>query len=210
MEGFTTTETGEWVFNLADPESKPTLPEGPNMATSYLSGPGKWENYSDKDLYEVESLLLQFFDSVKDQPAWKQQNPRKRRFTCGMIFEIIYGKVYDVHDKDDQRKIRRLATVMTYYSTKKQKEGSINGKYYKKTIYTLSPKLLKTRPPYSLKLRIPWLEERGKLPCWQNMRLPKDDLEAGHARNKKTDRNMELRRERARQKYNERYKHRPR
>ena len=97
---------------------------------------------------------------------------------------------------------------MTYYSTRKQKEGSILGKKINKTIYTLSLRRYKRLAPFSLKLRIPWLEEQGKVPTWHNMQLVKDTLETGHARNKKTDENMRRRREQAQAAYRERYKHR--
>lgn len=60
-------------------------------------------------------------------------------------------------------------------------------------------------PPYSLKLRLEWLGEKGDIPTWSNMAVPKDDLEPGHARNYKTEKNMERRREQARARYNERY-----
>ena len=201
MPGFTITNDGDWSFSFADDAPAPKLPEGPNMATSYLAGTGRWENYSDVMLYECESLLRQFLESKVDDPRWTMPNTKWRRFTAGMMYEILYGEPYT---HENYPKILRLARVMAYYSTRISKEGSIHGKKYKKKIYCLSTSRYKKVPPYSLKLRLEWLEEHGKLPCWQNMRLPKD-LEAGHARNRKTDENMEKRRERARRIYNERY-----
>lgn len=207
MAGFTTTDDG-WMFSFEDPVTKPSLPTEPTRATGYLEGEGKWENYSDLVLYELESLMRQLFEQKLDDFKWKQQNPKWRRYTCGMMFEVIYGRKADLKSSDDQVRLRRLPKLMTYYSTRKQKEGSINGKKMTKTIYTLSLKRYKSLPPYSLRLRLEWLEEQGRVPCWQNMKLPKDNLEVGHARNPKTDANMEKRRQRARERYNERYKDR--
>lgn len=204
MQGFTTTDDGGWVFNLENPKP-PELPKEPTRATNYLEGPGKWDNYSDDVLYECESLLRRFFESKLDDGHWRQQNPKYRKYTVGLMFEVLYGRKYDKYQSHDQVRGRRLAKLMSYYATRKQKEGSILGKYYRKTVYTLSLRRYKRVPPYSLKLRIPWLEEQGKMPTWHNMQLPKDNLEAGHARNKRTDENMRRRRERAKAEYNERY-----
>ena len=206
MPGFTTTDDGDWVFNLMDPETKPVLPDRPNMATNYLEGPGKWENYSDPDLYEADSLLRQFLESKAEDPKWTTASTKWRRFTAGMMFEVIHGRPYAGTHTSDYQKILRLARVMAYYSTRITKEGSIRGKRYKKKIYYLSVARCKKLPPYSLKLRLEWLQDKGELPCWQNMKAPKDDLKAGHARNKRTDENMRIRRQEAKRRYNERYR----
>lgn len=205
MPGFTTTDGDDWVFNFEDPVIKPELPDKPNMTTGYLEGAGKWENYSDKDLYEVDSLLRQFFESKLEDPKWTGPSTKWRRFTAGMMYEILYGVPYDHTIPGSYQKILRLARIMGYYSTRITKEGSIRGKRYKKKIYYLSINRYKKCPPYSLRLRLEWLEKQDKLPTWHNMMLPKDDLKVGHARNKRTDENMEKRRERGKKIYNERY-----
>ena len=205
MPGFTTTDDGGWEFSFEDAVEKPELPKEPTRATGYLEGPGKWENYSDTILYEVESLIRQLLEQKLSDPKWNRQHPKYRRYTCGMMFEAIYGKKPDLKSSKDQTILRRMPKVMTYYSTRKQKEGSIMGKKTSNTIYTLSLKRYRQLAPYSLRLRLEWLEEQGKLPTWANMKLVKDNLEVGHARNKRTDANMEKRRERAREIYNERY-----
>lgn len=202
MPGFIT-DGEDWVFNFEEPMKKPELPSEPNMATNYLAGPGKWDNYSDKVTYECDSLLRQFFATKEGDPQWEQTHPKWRRFTTGMMFEVLFGRKYD--PKTDYQYGFRLSKVMAYYSTRATKEGSIRGKRYKKTIYTLSLKRYRKLLPYSLKLRVEWLAEHGELPTYQNMRLPKDNLKPGHARNPKTDENMEKRREQARERYRERY-----
>lgn len=212
MAGFTTTNDGEWEFSFDDTPSIPDLPvhdpheqQGPE-APGYLDGPGKWENYSDLVIYELEALLRKWFAMKIGSGVWDNDKPgRRRRYTCKMMYEQLYGKLPDPKDQGDRVKLRRLPKVLSYYSTRIQASGSINGKKMTKTIYTLSPKLYKTRPPYSLRLRLQWLAEKGELPTWHNMMLPRDDLKIGHARNKRTDENMELRRDRAKQRYNERY-----
>lgn len=215
MAGFTTTDDGGWEFSFDDTPEIPDLPihdpfvqQGPEKA-NYLAGPGKWENYSDDVLYEIEALLRKFMESKKADPEWRRdRRGRLRRYTCGMMFEQLYGRPADQKSEEDRTKLRRMPKVMAYYSSKIQKSGSIRGKFTTCTIYTLSPKRFNMKPPYNLKLRIEWLSKQGKLPCWQNMRLPKDDLQAGQARNPKTNENMRRRRERGRELYNERYKDR--
>jgi hypothetical protein len=150
--------------------------------------------------------LRKWFEKNIETEQWKKdKRGYYRRYTCGLMFEQLYGRKADAKSHEDLTRMRRLVKVLSYYSSKIQKEGSIRGKKYTKTIYTLSPKRYKTVPPYNLKLRLKWLSDRGELPCWQNMKLPKDNLKIGHARNKKTDENMRRRRERAREEYNRRY-----
>lgn len=214
MAGFTTTNDGEWVFSLEDKVEIPELPvhdplheQGPEKP-GYLEGPGKWENYSDNVLYELESLMRNWMETKLDDPDWNAKGAkgiRARKYTCGMVFTSIYGKPFDMNNKDDQVRLRRLPKLMAYYSTRIQKEGMINGKKLTKKIYHLSLKLYKKKPPYSLRLRIEWLQAQGKLPVWQNMKMPKDDLKAGEARNPKTNENMRRRREQARQRYKDRH-----
>lgn len=205
MPGFTTTGDS-WTFRLDKEASKPSLPEEPSMATSYLAGADRWANWCDDTLYECDCLVRQLFEAKKDDPRWNQSNARYRRFTTGMVFEMIFGRKYE--NGRDAKAASRLSQVLAYYSTRVAKSGSINGKKYTKTIYTLSPKRYRTKPPYSLRLRLEWLQERGELPTWRNMAVPKDDLKPGHARNKRTDENMERRREQAKRRYNERYRDR--
>ncbi len=212
MPGFTTTNDGEWEFSFDDtpeipdlPVHDPLTPQGP-VTPGYLEGAGKWENYSDNVVYELESLLRKWLAIKVESEEWKKDKRGYfRRFTCGMVYECLYGHPPDMKNKDDQVKLRRMPKLLAYYSTRIQKEGSVRGKKLTKKIYTISPKLYKQRPPYNLKLRIEWLAEKGELPTWHNMMLPKDDLKAGQARNPKTNENMRLRRERARQKFNDKY-----
>lgn len=204
MQGFTTTENGGWTFDLGDKPEVPELPEESGKI-SYLDDPEVWKVYSDDALYEVETLFLEWAERMMQEPKFRQNNPVYRRYTCGMVFEQLYGRKYDVHNSDDHVSMRRLPKIMSYYSSKIQKEGSIRGKKVTRTIYTLSIRRIKTLPPFSLKLREEWLAKRGEVPTWSNMKPSKDRLKPGHARNPRTDENMARRRERAREIYNERY-----
>lgn len=205
MEDSTSTNDGKILFTFGEEFKKPELPKVPTPAVSYLEGEGKWENYSDATLYECESLLRQFLEEKKKDSKWRQQNPMYRKCTVGIMYYNLFGCEYDSKDSLCQKRGRRLARLLTYYSTRKQKEGTILGKKHTKTIYTLSLRRYAKVPPYSLRLRVEWLAEQGRIPVWQNMQLPKDNLKAGHARNPKTDANMERRREHARRLYNEKY-----
>lgn len=200
--GFTT-DGDSWTFNFDDPISKPKLPEEPSMATGYLAGAGRWDNWSDPIIYECDCLIRQLFESKKHDRQWNKPKGINRRFTFGMIFEILFGRKYD--PSVDSKYINRLSKVLAYYSSRVQREGMINGKRHKKPVYILSTARYNKKPPYSLKLRLEWLQERGELPTWRNMTPPSDDLKPGHARNQKTEENMERRREQAKARYRERY-----
>lgn len=202
MPVFTTTDD-DWVFNLEDLPKEIEIADKPNMATGYLALPGRWENYSDDILYDIEKRLRAFLKSKEGDPHWKWARTTYRKFTVGMMFEVLYGRKWD--PSRDGKYAHRMSRVMSYYSTKIQKEGAIRGKKMTKTIYTLSLSRFHRIPPYSLKLRIEWLEDQGQLPSVGNMRLPCDSLQSGHARNPRTDENMRRRSEQARERYNERY-----
>lgn len=214
MAEFITTNDGGWVFNLSNEPKVPDLPVhdpleqvGPDRP-GYLDGPGKWENYSDDILFEVESLLRKWLEVKNEDPVWNTpgaKGARARKHTCGMVYSSLYGKPVDLKDKGCQIRLRRLSKLLAYYSTRIQKEGVINGKKLTKHIYHLSLRRYRNIAPYCLKIRIKWLEERGKIPVWQNMKLPKDDLKPGQARNPRTNENMRRRRERAKEAYNQRY-----
>lgn len=200
MPGFTTTTPdGEWRFDFEDP--KPPKIENVELLP-YLGEPDRWEQYTDAMTYEMDSMIREWIATMCKVPSWKRSY-RNRRYTMSMVIEQVYGRPYD--QAKDQKRVMRLSRILAYYSTRVQNGGSINGKSYAKTIYTISPNRL-NKPPYSLKLRLEWLAERGEVPTHRNMALPKDDLKPGHARNPRTEKNMEKRREQARQRYRDRYK----
>lgn len=202
MAAFTTTGD-DWVFDLGNLPEKIELPDKPNMATGYLEVPGRWENYSDRILYDIESRLRKFLASKEEDPHWTWARTTYRKFTVGMMYEILYGEKWDPHTCGPYA--HRMNRVMAHYSTKIQKEGVIRGKRYKKKIYTLSLSRYHKVTPYSLRLRLEWLADKGELPTMENMRLPKETLQPGHARNPKTEANMQRRVEAGRKRYNERY-----
>lgn len=194
---FTTTD---WEFNLLDPEPVVELATKPSILP-YISEPKAWEQYSNIDLYEIDKLVRSWLDVMSQDAKWCR-TVALRRYTVSMVYEQCTGKKWD----NSLARVSWLwSKVLAYYSSKMQKAGSINGKNRSKTIYTLSPKRYKVMPPYSLRLRLEWLSENGDVPTHRNMALPKDDLVAGHARNVKTEKNMQARRQRAKEIYNERY-----
>lgn len=211
MPGFTTTSDGGWSFSFSEEPEIPDLPvhdpldsAGPKVV-GYLDDPKRWENYSDLVIYELEVLLRKFLETKLDDPNWKGAKTYWKRYTCGLMFEQLYGRRPNMKDHDDIVKLRRMPRLLAYYSSKVQKAGMVRGKQYTKTVYTLSLRRYKKNLPYSLRIRLKDMQEKGEIPTWQNLRLPKDDLKPGHARNPQTDENMRRRRERAKQIYNERY-----
>ena len=194
---------GDWEFDRPGKPEKPKLAD-PGLA-HWLGDSERWRQYTDDRVYEVDSLVRQWLGEMSKNVKWRTTT-RLRKYTMAMVFEQIYGRPYD-HSRDAKMQIV-LPRVLAYYSTKVQKAGSIGGKFTSKTVYTVSPGRLK-KPPYSLRLRVEWLAERGEVPGPKNMCLPKD-LKPGHARNPRTNANMERRSREAKDRYNERYKDRNR
>lgn len=194
-----------WEFDLTGKEEVDTEPAVEANVISVVGDAKRWEQYCDMDLYEFESKLRKWMEAMTATPGWKNDKRGwNRRFTFGMLWPYLYGRPYD-SKVDGKKGNSKLAKVVAYYSSRIQKEGSIRGKHYTKKIYTLSPRRAKRNPPYSLRLRLEYFRENGIIPTRRNMALPKDNLEEGHARNPRTDANMERRREKMRKIYNERY-----
>ena len=173
---------------------------------AFLADPELWENWEDQRLYDADVAVRGWIERMSENPKWARTNAKCRRYTFSMAFELITGERYD--QRKHARLIHAWTMVLSYYSSRVQKGGSINGKTYTKTIYNLSPKRL-SRPPLSLRLRFEWLAERGVKPTEANMMNPQREiLEPGHARNPRTEERMKQRREEARARYNERYRDR--
>lgn len=180
-------------------QSKVDAKPMPFNLAPYLTEPERWRNYTNDELYELECLLREFMAS---QPRSWERNVFDRRYTFGMVFHILIGHAYV--PKNDAWASRPLSRLLRHYSSRIQKEGMIRGKKTTKKIYTLSPKRLE-KPPYSLRLRIEWMNERGLVPGYQNLRVEPDDLKAGMARNKLSNDRMQERSRKGREKY-ERWK----
>ena len=195
--------TSKWEFRLDGSDEVPEelkAPE-PKNYINYLGTADQWKNYSDPFIYEADKAMRNWITSMCENSKWKR-NYKLRRYTASMLFEKVFQKEYD--GTKDMKMMTRFAKICSYYSSKISKSGSINGKMYSKSVYAISPKRLQ-KPPFSLRLRVEWLAENGELPTNYNMRLSKDDLKPGHARNPKTEENMRRRSERAKQRYRERY-----
>lgn len=197
QDSTTTMPDGDWRFDFGDP--KPPEIKNPEILP-YLGEPDRWTQYTDDMTYEMDCLVRKWIEESSKSPTWKNSY-KNRRYTMSMVIEQIYGRPYD--QAEDQKRVLKLSRILAYYSTRVQNGGSIKGKMYSKTIYTISPSRFR-KAPYSLRLRLEWLAERGEVPTHRNMALPKDDLKPGHARNPRTERNMEKRREQAKQRYRDR------
>lgn len=184
-------------FSLNDekPKEFEIKQNAPDWAIPYLSSQEAWDNYSDDLVYETDKRIREWLESMKNK--WSKKGS-DRRFTFSSLIEILGIDVRVKAEKNYQK----ISRVFAYYSTKIQKQTTINGIKHK-NVYTVSAARLK-RPPYSLKLR---MEQFDKPVTWRSLRLPKDNLEPGHARNKRTEENMKRRSEEARRRANE-YKER--
>lgn len=183
------TEFTGWC--LDDPiEKAPVKDMLPDWALPMLTTPDKWKNYSDDAVYEADKRIRKWIASMGSK--WKS-SAKMRRYTFRMLSEIL--GLDDV--TRSQKNYANIAKVFAYYSTRIIKDTNI-GKKRAKKVYVISPTRLK-KPPYSLRLRLEELDKEG---AWQTFRLPKDDLEPGHARNPRTDANMQRRSEIARERAN--------
>ena len=196
--------TDDWSFRLngTDELAEDQKPKGIIEMIPYISTPDRWEQYTDPFVYEADKAIRNWIGKMCENKSWVNGTGRNRRYTLSMIYEQAFGRQWT---SECNRFVTKLSRIARYYSSKIQKNSSINGKNYSKTTYTISPNRYRKHPPYSLKLRLEWFADHGIMPNNRNMELPKDDLKPGHARNPRTDANMEKRREQARERYNERY-----
>lgn len=183
-------------FSLEDSKQKQftTKENLPKWAVPYLSSEKAWDNYSDPLVYEVDKRLRQWIREMR--PVWKTKRGQglDRRFQFATLMEIIGVEITDEVRKNYQK----IARIFAYYSSKVSKQTRIDG-VKRKSVYTISPSRL-DRQPYSLRLR---MEECAEPMNGRQLRLPEDDLEPGHARNKRTDANMQARAEEGRRRMNE-------
>lgn len=183
-------------FSLDDPKPKQfsTKNNLPKWAVPYLSSEKAWDNYSDPLVYEVDKRLREWIKEMR--PVWKTKRGQglDRRFQFSTLMEIIGIEV----DSEIRKNYQKIARIFAYYSSKVSKQTRIDG-VKKKGVYTISPSRV-DRQPYSLKLR---MEEYGSEMDGKQFRLPEDDLEPGHARNPRTDANMQRRAEEGRRRMNE-------
>lgn len=194
-------ETGINLADMASEASRKPIERKPlvGQAAAFLADPDIWKNYENDLLAEVETMLRDWMTEMSELSAWKTTNAKKRKYTFSMVFELVTGERYD--QKKHANQIKTWTTLLRYYSSRVQKSGNINGRFYSKTVYMLSPARLK-RPPYSIRLRIPWLIEHGHAIDKRTMENLNHDLcEPGHARNPRTEANMRQRSKEARQRY---------
>lgn len=198
MTDFSHTADGMFEpYNLSDtkePEFE-SKKKAPDWAIPYLSSQESWDNYSDDLVYETDKRMRVWLESMRSK--WTRKGS-DRRFTFSALLDILGIEVRVRAEKNYQK----IARVFAYYSTKIQKQTTIKGVKHK-NVYTVSAARLK-RPPYSLRLR---MEQFDEPVTWRSLRLPKDNLEPGQARNKRTAENMKRRSEEARRRANE-YKER--
>ena len=194
-------ETGINLADMASEASRKPVERKPlvGQAAAFLADPDIWKNYESDLLAEVETMLRDWMTEMSKLSAWNTTNAKKRKYTFSMVFELVTGERYN--QKKHANQIKTWTTLLRYYSSRVQKSGNINGRFYSKTVYMLSPARLK-RPPYSIRLRIPWLIEHGHAIDKRTMENLNHDLcEPGHARNPRTEANMRQRSKEARQRY---------
>lgn len=187
------TDDGFEPFSLMEPEEKQfeDINKAPDWAIPHLNTQEAWDNYSDDLVYEIDKRMREWLDSMKNK--WTRRGS-DRRYTFSTLLDILGVDI----TKNKLKNHNKVARIFAYYSTKIQKQTTINGVKHK-NVYTVSAARLK-RQPYSLRLRIEQMTE----PCsWQSLRLPKDNLEVGHARNPRTEENIRRRSEVAKERYRE-------
>jgi len=187
------------VFTL---EGDGPLPTGdadrPRELLPYLDRKG-WSQYSDEAVYQFDRRIREFFKGRESDRSWTRiGNNRERRYCYKEIYEAVMGVPYRL----DVALTKKIVPLLAYYSNSiyknhKMRDGS--GWRTKSSYQFLRHPTAK--PPYSLRLRFEWLAERGMLPNAENMACPKRDLKPGHSRNEMTNKRMEERSERAKERY---------
>lgn len=205
MPVFTTTDDG-WVFDLSDPMPPEVSDDTMEMAP-ILGTAEQWENYGNQRLHDWEYRIRKWILKHAENRKWASY-ARNRRYTMKMVIEEITGKEFV--QSDYAKDFAIIKKILEYYSTKVSTGGSINGKHYSKTIYTVSQRRVKNQKPFSLKLRLEQFREQGIIPTSSNMRVPSPSAlcKPGSAKNPRTQATIEKRRAIAREKYNERYRNR--
>lgn len=194
MTRLSLTDDGEFLsldLSLAEDSKSLELDDMlPSWAMPLLTTPERWANYSDDAIYETDKRIREWIESMRSK--WTRRG-LDRRYTFAMLCEILgLSKIVET-----RKNHKSISKVFAYYSTRINKDTKINGERHK-TVYTISPRRL-SRAPYSLRLRLEQMEGEG---TWNSFKLPKDDLEPGHARNPRTEANMQKRREERRKKAN--------
>ena len=168
MADSTTTESKDFSFSFEKP--KPIFEPTP-FSQPYLAGPGRWDNYTDDKLYEMECLLREFLKTKVH--GWGNSSSSARKFTAKMMYQTLYGSADDYKVSDS----RRMNRLLTYYCTKKfgrspkgDNRTTIFGKMQTANVYLMNA-MRHDMKPYSLRLRLEWLELQGKLPTYENMSL---------------------------------------
>lgn len=183
-------------FSLEDPKPKQfeIKEKLPKWAVPYLSSEKAWDNYSDPLVYEVDKRIREWIKEMR--PVWRTKRGKglDRRFQFATLMDIIGIEI----DSEVRKNYQKIARIFAYYSSKVSKQTRIDG-VKKKGVYTISPSRV-DKQPYSLKLR---MEEFSHEVDGKSMRLPVDDLEPGHARNPRTDANMQRRSEEGKRRMNE-------
>lgn len=165
--------------------------------------PESWKNYTDPFLYEYEKDLRAWFAvQLKENPAFTaRKNAKYRKYTLSMMMQELYGRPY-TRELDGKLRLR-MHKVLQHYSSKVTKSYTAPDGTHKNTAaYTFSIKRIQEQPPYSMKLRLEYLQERGQIPTKQNMLLHTEELKPGHARSKKTEAHLQARVQRGKENWN--------
>lgn len=170
------------------------------QAMPFIAAGEQWDQYQDEVIYQADKLMREWLEKMSQDPYWCASH-KHRTYKFSQLFEMLYHQKYDT--KKHAKFTYKIRQVLAYYSTK------INKNYYNretqrtenKAAYTIEKNAL-DRPPYSIRLRIPWMVEHGVAINDKTLAIP-NVLSPGHAKNPKTEANMQLRRRRAQDAYTE-------
>lgn len=185
----------EWTFSGFEPGE---VDAWPASIEPYLliTTDEQWANYSNPELYDFEKRLRKFLEHM--QHNGKFSSIKDRKFTYRMMYQRLYG-TNPPSQYDGQANAQRA--VMAWYSGRIITDTMIGDKRVK-NCYVMQLSRLR-KPPWCLKLRLEWYLEQGVEPSQAQMRLHHKQLQPGHARFPRTERNMEARRERAKERARE-------
>lgn len=194
--------TGGWIFDDDEDKPVPTREtEWPVDIEPYLlmGSQEQWDDYSNMEAYEFEKRLRKFIETFKGNADKKGKS---RRFTYQQVYQRLFGEEVRYGLSGHQHRTNRR--ILAYYSSRVITDTNIKGHRHRR-VYVLSPTRLSQRP-WGLRLRLEWFVANGvEVTPGRMRRAGERQLEAGHARNPRTEANMEARREKFRELYRARY-----
>ena len=162
-----------------------------------------WVQWCDPVIYDADKRMRHWLNLMYRNKTWRKSK-MDRTYMFGELFELLFGRQWNAKKGGDTPNANKLARLFAYYCTsvKTCVYDRRKKKWVGKKGYVIATSACK-KPAYSIKLRCEEYMDQGKKLDWRAVQLPKDDLKAGHSRDKRTEENMQWYRELCKERYRE-------